>query len=524
MKEFIFAIILVSLFSCKNHDKNHDRKKQKPIETIAILKTNNTENDTIAHAFNIAIGDIYSNIRPIKQGLLKHEAATLFAGIDYFGPWTRDASVNVYNAAGFLFPGIAKNTLIAQMYLDTAIKKVRVSGQYWDSPLWIIGAWELYLNTGEKRWLKMALGTSIAQLEYLEKTEFDYDKGLFRGASFFNDGISAYPDIYTKTGVYKGADWVSDITKWVEENPDKRISKGFGLPMMALSTNCIYYKAYTLIDSMAKALETVVPSFNASLKAKMLRKNINAHFWDSTTQKYLYLIDPNGNCNYQEGAGIAMAILFGVADKKQCDTLFANTHIEPAGIPCLYPSFPRYVNKRKTSYGRHSGTIWTQVNGFWALAAAKYERYDIFNFEFSNIARFAYRDKQFREMYHPITGIPYGGIQETNNNKIEEWKSAERQVWGAASYVALVVKGLFGLMYCSDGLRFKPLVEKEYENLRLLNVPYHNAILNIYIKGTGNKIRSFKVNGIETSAFISNETEGLQHIEIVLQDDPLRQR
>lgn len=514
-------IVAVGISSCKtinNKDKDKDKHKHE-ISTknsaIPIFKTQ-TKQDTLSDAFNIAIGDIFTSIRIFKNGLLEEEKPVLTAGLKYETAWTRDASITTQYAGAMLFPEIAKNTMLSVLKKDKKTNKVIIGGEYWDSPLFVIGAWHQYLFSGDREFLNVALDASINHLTKLEEEEFDIDRGLFRGGSFFNDGISGYPKLYSNTGVYEGENWVSGITKWVEIKTNPRAEKGFGLPMMALSTNCIYYKAYTLLDSIASELGEDISYFNAKEKALNLKNSINSLFWNNKTQKYLYLVDPNGNCDYQEAAGISMAILYGVADEEKAKSLFSNTHIEPAGIATIYPTFPRYVNEAKNSCGRHSGAIWPHINGLWALAAAKYSQSDLFDYELNNIAKYAVRDGQFYEVLHPVTGLPYGGLQENNSGKIDEWESEPRQVWCATAYFSMILQGVFGMEFSSKGIEFNPLVTKDFENLRLLNVPYRDAVLNLYIKGKGTKIRTFTVNGIKQKPFVPKNISGIQKIEIEL--------
>jgi len=513
-KNYVFLLLLLAIFSCQ---KEVTKQTNYLGPVVPILKTNQSESDTIAHAFNLAIGHIYSNVRPYKENDTTAEIPTLFAGMEYYGPWTRDASINIYNGGGLLLPEISKNTLLSELTRD-ANGTLRIKGQYWDSPLWIIAAWQYYLYTGDKPFLKTALDVSMNHLKQLEESEFDSEKGLFRGASFFNDGISGYPDVYAKTGTYHGGEWVSGITKWVEENPSLKAKKGFGLPMMCLSTNCIYYKAYTLLDSIAKTVGTDISDFKVSDKSIKLKENINKHLWSDSLGRYRYFIDPFGGCDYQESAGLAMAVLFGVANEKQAELVFKNIHVEPAGLPCIYPSFPRYVNKEKTTYGRHSGVIWLQVVGYFALAAKSYNKTDLFYHEYHHMAHNALRDMQFLEIYHPLTGQPYGGVQESNpNGEITLWKSTEVQTWSATAYMSMTMRGMFGMEFTSNGLVFSPMVDQVYENLRLINIPYRAMILDVYITGKGSNVAKFEVNGeIRKAPFVNANETGRKLIKITL--------
>lgn len=506
MSKYYIVFLILILFGCKQKEI----KIISTIEDFPALKSNNNEVDTLESVFHIAMGDIFSNLRIKSSPLHKEEETLLFAGLDYYGPWTRDASISCWNGVGLFLPEICMRTMISN--LDTTKRgEYFITGQYWDKIIWSVGAWNLYLYTGNTDFLKISYNATINTLKELEKNEFDSSYFLFRGPAVYGDGIAAYPDIYTHTGKYEGGEWISTITKWVEANPDKKAKKGFGMPMFALSTNCIYYETYAILSKMEKELGIKEnPIWNSN--AEKMKIAINTHFWDKEKKRYNYLVDPFGGCQYQEGMGISYAILFGIADEEKSKLILENTHVSPYGIECVYPSFPRYKN----GYGRHSGVIWSHIQGFWAHAASLYKNEKRFTTEFNAMTLFAWRDKQFREIYHPETGLSYGGLQETNNGKIEEWKSTERQTWSATAYLRMVFNGLFGMHINEKGITFDPFVPYEFENLRLFNIHYRKTILTIYIKGKGSEIKSCLINGKESTPFISSNSEGKYKIEIEL--------
>jgi hypothetical protein len=121
-------------------------------------------------------------------------------------------------------------------------------------------------------------------------------------------------------------------------------------------------------------------------------------------------IGPFGNCDHQEGLGSSYALLFDIADATQTESVFANQHVTPAGLPCGWPNLVRYERPDGMSFGRHVGTVWPQIQGFWAEAAARAGKADVFGHEFFNLAAHAARDKHFAEIYHPITG-QWAGVE-----------------------------------------------------------------------------------------------------------------
>ena len=78
--------------------------------------------------------------------------------------------------------------------------------------------------------------------------------------------------------------------------------------------------------------------------------------------------------------GHALAILFDLTSDEQARSVLQKQHITPAGIPCVWPAFPRYT--ALGGFGRHGGTVRPFISGFWGEAALKHDRSDLFEREF----------------------------------------------------------------------------------------------------------------------------------------------
>ena len=73
----------------------------------------NTSSTLINQVCDIAFSDIEHNIRKHKSGLLAKEQSVILAGSAYNRPWTRDASINVYNALAYYNREVALNILLS---------------------------------------------------------------------------------------------------------------------------------------------------------------------------------------------------------------------------------------------------------------------------------------------------------------------------------------------------------------------------------------------------------------------------
>lgn len=424
-------------------------------------------------AFRIALGDLCGNIQLYKDGLLDKPSPCLLAGLDYDTPWTRDAAINSWYGLGLISPQVAYNTLLSVLIKDPA--GIRIGGQYWDAIIWVTGAWQYYLHTGNRSLLALAYIAARNAISYFEKTEYDPEDGLFRGAACFQDGVAAYPDEFTTP------DFQSSILEWVNAFPDKRTPSGFGLPMKTLSTNCLYFNAYQILPQMAEELGWTAP-IEWKAKADALKVAINKHFWDNSIGMYRYLVGVDDTQDRQEGFGNAFALLFGVADHNQSQQVLENQVNTSHGIPCLWPTYERYSSTDGMSFGRHSGTIWPQVNAAWAEATVIHHRPELAIFELNTLAEKACLNMQFHELYHPVSGKPYGGLQEDPQIKaISTWESCNRQSWCASGYLHMVLKVLFGMRFSTQGITFQPNLPEGIDTISIKNLAYRNAILEVRV-------------------------------------------
>ena len=441
-----------------------------------------TDNPTVDMAFRIAVGDFVSNIAPFQGGVLKEKAPVMLAGLGYDTPWTRDGAINTWNCGGLLAPEAAKNTLLATVICDNG--RNRIGGEYWDAIIWAIGAYSYVLYNGDAEFRNFALDVIENSLVFFEKTEFDSAQNLFRGGACYADGISAYPDIYCVGD--------SGIQAFAEKRKDLCVKQGVGIPVFALSTNCLYYRAYQIAAEW---------SGQAAYKAKAeaLKAAINRTFWNQLRGLYDYLADDFGGCDAAEALGQSFAILFGIADSDQTEQILKNMPVMPQGVPCLYPNFQRY---EPYGYGRHSGPVWPHVQTFWADACAKYAP-EKFCHELETLSQNAVRDGFFSEIYHPYTGERYGGVQEWQGSIVDTWKSEKRQMWCATGYIRMILFDLLGMRFAENGITVSPMQTDMIHELHLYDLPYQHAVLNLHV--------DFSKHG---SAFISTDLKGINSISI----------
>jgi len=96
--------------------------------------------------------------------------------------------------------------------------------------------------------------------------------------------------------------------------------------------------------------------------------------------------------------------------------------------------------------------------------------------------------------------------------------NSNRQLWSVAGNLAMVYKLFFGIDFQPDGIAFAPFVPESFRGDKTLTgFTYRKMQLSITVKGFGNTIKSFSVDGNHSeSHFLHGNLEGKHIVEIEL--------
>ena len=85
------------------------------------------------------------------------------AGGQYGGEWTRDVSINAWNAASLLIPEKTAYSLWSVTIDDRKL----IGHQYWDQIIWVMAAYDFYLKNNDLNFLKQAYIASANAMKKL---------------------------------------------------------------------------------------------------------------------------------------------------------------------------------------------------------------------------------------------------------------------------------------------------------------------------------------------------------------------
>ncbi|WP_326667435.1 MGH1-like glycoside hydrolase domain-containing protein [Streptomyces sp. NBC_01257] len=433
-----------------------------------------------------------------QTGLMTDSPGTFIrAGGGYEQPWTRDASVNSWNAASLLSPDVARNTLWAVCRRqDDGSLIVQQDNQWWDQIVWAVAAWQHYLTTGDREFLNDAYQAAANTLRADRSQHFNEKYGLFEGPAFLQDGIAGYPSPPYDPG---------NTSSFVLDHPgtDK---------MMCLSTNCLFHAGYLACAEMADETGDRRSAAGFRVAAARLRTAINTRIRRPGTGGYGYFIHGTGERagrleTYQEANGLAFAVLCGVASPHEVRALLGATHHEPHGVVNVWPHFSRFDDAHP---GRHNVIVWPMTVGMWGHAAAIGGRIDLLAQAVTDIASLEHRDGRFWEIHNARTGAVDGGWQTGH-----QWDSQPDQTWSATGYLRLIHQGVFGITHERDRLRFAPSLPPGWGPVTLSGLPYRRATLDITLTGAGHRVASSTVDGRRRTT-VPSDLEGRHQVHIEL--------
>ena len=430
-----------------------------------------------------------------QTGLLRYPYM-IRAGKNYKTPWTRDASINTWQAMNFIESEVSRTTLFAVCGLNEEGQPIiQPDVQTWDQIVWAIGAYNYYLSTGDEEFIRIAHGIIGRALETHRKNRFNESFSLFVGGSFFNDGIAGYPLPCHQQGNNNSFAPAHPIVETI----------------MCLSTNCLFCEAYRIYGEISAHLDFTKEAETAMVHHTELKNTINSTFWSDELGRYRYILYPNGtNDNSQELSGHAFAVLFGICPEEKRSAIFENLTVSDGGIVSVWPPFERLFSDEKP--GRHNNVIWPFLNGMIIEAAAEC---GLNSFAGEELARITdlFRKSKFRlfEIYSPYTKKAFGGWQSGR-----EWDSCRHQTWSATCYIGAIIFGVFGIRPKAKGLSFTPCVPENMKSSHLSGLKIRGQVFSVKLSGSGNKIKKFILDGKECEPFIIWDNKPHQ-VEIVLE-------
>ena len=423
--------------------------------------------------YNMSLECIKSNIRPDN---------TYRAGAAWDGVWTRDVSYSIYLALAYLDPQNAINSLRAKVKNGRIIQDTGTGGAWpvsSDRIVWAVAAWEIYKTTGDKQWLAEAYDIITASLKDDMLVVWDSEHRLMHGEQSYLDWREqTYPRWMQPKDIYES---------------------------MCLGTNVVFARAFEIVEEMADELGVEEDSMFDGMD-ETIKNSINKNLWlpeQGYYSGYLYGGIYPIQSRATDALGQSLSIIFDVATDEMAHSVISRTPVVPFGTPSVYPQMPDIKPY-------HNDAVWPFVQSYWNLAAREVENIDAFNAGFGALCRAAALFGTQKELFVASNG-DYRGTA----------VNSDKMLWSSTGYVAMIMRVFAGMEFKTDGIEFEPFVPKYLTgDKQIKNFKYRDADLDIIVKGTGDEITQFAIDGNVCDEYFFPATMSGKHtIEIIMADN-----
>ncbi len=465
---------IVSTYSAQPHYKFPIEKTWRLRNDISSYPQLTTPNTLHAAIYNMALDEMVNAVEP---------DTTLRTGKEWAGVWTRDVSYSILLSMAPMQPLASKISLMKKVNPRGVIVQDTGSGGAWpvssDRQIWTLAAYEVYKVTGDREWLEFiypVIKRSLADDELIVAA----DDGLVKGETSFID--------------------------WREQSYPKWMQTADIYASEALGTSIVHAQALRTLAEIASELGHTDEVDGYLARAQAIEDAVNSELW--MDDKGYYAMYKYGRNNLilnprAETLGESLAILYDVASPERARTITASNPTTPFGAAIFFPQIadmPAY----------HNNALWPWVGAYWALANAKAHNeegtLEAIGAIFRPAALFATNKENFN----------------LDNGDIATELNSSNMLWCLAGNIALTQRILFGIDYTKNSLVFKPFVPKALAGERTLsNYRYRNAVLNITVKGFGDRIASFTLNGREHAPEIPADITGTNDIVITMADNEI---
>lgn len=429
----------------------------------------------------------YSSSFPLLNALYKmsleemkeniREDGAFMAGEKWTGVWTRDISYSILLSLAIVNPDACKTSLMAKVKDGNIIQDTGTGGSWpvsTDRMTWALAAYEVYLSTRDKKWLRTSFDIISRSVKADQKNVFDPATGLVRGETSFLD--------------------------WREQTYPRWMQPADIYSSPALGTGAVHARTYQILALMADELREDATFYR--MQHSELIWALNQQLWNEREgyyNSYIYGRVFPVRASRTEALGNALMVLFNLSEGKD-EQIVKSYPVSEFGTPVVWPQeqgIPPY----------HNNGIWPFVEAFRMWSAKKVYNEDAVTHSFASLTRASALFLTNKENF----------VAETGNIAGTEINS-DRQLWSVAGNLAWVYRILFGVEMNEKGVQFLPYIPSPLAGKhQLKNLKLGQAVFHLTVEGEGSEIASYKVNGKASSQRgFNHAVKGVYTIEILL--------
>jgi len=425
------------------------------------------ENTPLAEAvYNLSLEEAVKSINTDSYG------EVFYTGTAWQKVWTRDTALSTLYSLAWVFPEISYNCEREKVKTSQGVsvfeQDTGTGGSYpvsTDKIITMLSVWETYLTDGNKEHLSYFYDICNNTILQDMNVAYDGDAGLFRGETCGLDWRDqTYPD-------------------WTSETYDSGLSAI--AESKTASVNAIYYRVLEIMSKAAKVLnkgEAVEQGW--AKMAQDLKAKFTDRLWNENMGLYSSWEYPEymGSvlAEKTDVLGNGFALWFDIGSEEQLTQICENSPLVAYGADTVYPQKQGKLQNANKIY--HNFGVWPGWDSILMVGASYHNNKAVAEEIFNSNVRGAAVSLTNKEVINYLTG---------------EGVESDQQLWSVAGTLAGYYRVMFGMNYDESGITFNPYIPSWMVGpFELSNYKYRNAALTIKLSGEGDKVRSFKVDGV----------------------------
>lgn len=405
----------------------------------------------------VPISNTMYNLSVEEMASLVEADSTWRTGTLWGGVWTRDVSYSALLALAYMDPDVTRNSLMKKVRNGKIVQDTGTGGSWpvsTDRMTWTLAAWQVYLATGDKKWVEKCFDIVYQSMLQDEQVVYDSETGLVRGEASFLD--------------------------WREEVYPRWMQPADIAQSECLGTNAVFFRANQIAARMAQICGEKDLAVHFNEKAESIKAGINKYLWLEDKGYYGQYLYGRGSLTVSprsETLGEALCVIFGIADSARARRIVSSVALSPYGTPAFSPQIPNV-------YPYHNNAVWPFVQAYWMWASAEAGNLLSLEHSIASIYRATAMYASNMENFNATTG------------DLNTATNSPSQLWSVAGNISVAHRILMGITLQEDGIAFHPMVPKAWEGAKkLTNFKYRKAVLDIIVTGYGNKVVSCYIDG-----------------------------
>lgn len=335
-----------------------------------------------------------------------------------------------------------------------------------ENPQWFLAACEIYKTTADPRLLRRIGDVAEKVIGEECRVALDHSSGLVTGVPRYLATARGVPSWMGPEQLFGAASFTVNVTYWASLHAMNEITATMAMRNEKSHLPDLPLDADTLLRSIHRSMWLPNLGWYSGMLYGSYPGRVPLHAADNLGQ--------------------ALAVATGMPLENMNRVLMGKTAFPFSGVPLFSP--------RLGAWAEEPSQAEALAATMWPIAAARTGNDRAYNASLGALVYGICNDILADGARQPLVRQPLSSV---------------------------VLRGFFGITPAADGLYFAPCVPSGMPGVKTVSrLHYRRCELTLRVRGVGNEVQSFCIDGKETAPFFPASLEGHHTVDIILTSDP----